>query len=165
MHVIRKPLLSSTLASCIRLGIVVHQLGVCPVCFWMVVITSISHRLRFTRRCRRIAAVPNGCTFIQDPADACCQTLKCDPSAQFGTCRDALSNCASYGTYICGAQYKDWATQNCPQYCGYCGNSMCSDFSLFSDTIFYVINQNWWSWAVIWYVIILTCISFKIRTI
>ncbi|KAH3775136.1 hypothetical protein DPMN_176533 [Dreissena polymorpha] len=70
-----------------------------------------------------LSEVSRLCTFIQDPADACCQTLKCDPSAQFGTCRDALSNCASYGTYICGAQYKDWATQNCPQYCGYCGNN------------------------------------------
>ncbi|XP_053401477.1 uncharacterized protein LOC123550590 isoform X2 [Mercenaria mercenaria] len=76
---------------------------------------------RCTERCQRIASVPNGCHFAQDPNDACCQVLKCDPTSSLGTCKDAIGNCAGYGSYICGANYKGWAQQNCAKYCGYCG--------------------------------------------
>ncbi|XP_060600216.1 uncharacterized protein LOC132753729 isoform X4 [Ruditapes philippinarum] len=74
-----------------------------------------------TERCQRIASVPNGCQFAQDPNDACCQVLKCDPTSSLGTCTDKLANCAGYGTYICGQNYQDWAAQNCAKYCGICG--------------------------------------------
>lgn len=75
---------------------------------------------KYFSRCRRIASVPQGCQFIQDPQDACCQTLKCDPTASFGVCQDALDNCAAYGTYVCGANYEEWARQNCAKYCNKC---------------------------------------------
>ncbi|WAR12949.1 SAS-like protein [Mya arenaria] len=75
---------------------------------------------RCNERCTRIASVPTGCTFAQDPNDACCQKLRCDAAAQLGTCMDNV-NCASYGTYVCGTNYKEWAQNNCAKYCGYCG--------------------------------------------
>ena len=71
--------------------------------------------------CPRIASVPTGCHFVQDPKEACCQTLVCDPTASLGTCTDTINNCDQYGSYVCTGQYLGWAKTNCAKYCGICG--------------------------------------------
>ncbi|KAL3859113.1 hypothetical protein ACJMK2_009345 [Sinanodonta woodiana] len=75
---------------------------------------------RCTQRCERIASVPQGCHFVVNPADTCCQKLMCDPTAtQLGSCKDNINNCDQF-MYACTGQYKDWATQNCAKSCHIC---------------------------------------------
>ncbi|XP_060066516.1 uncharacterized protein LOC132546817 [Ylistrum balloti] len=72
--------------------------------------------------CPRFGQLSNNCHLTSDPNDRCCQKAACTPVGP-AQCRNKLAHCENYGQYACNEPYKEWAKENCNQYCGFCGNT------------------------------------------